>query len=219
MHLEKRIPSPGGLGGGSADAAVTLLALSHLWQIETSVAELSEIGASLGADVPFFLHGGTAFATGLGTEIEPLADVPPQSLIIITPNISVPTAAAYKSLNAPRLTDADSLGILTICRAARIDNLRQTELVNDFEKTIFRLEPEIELAKNRLLESGATAALLSGSGASVFGIFDNEATRSAAVEKLRQTANDWRIFACETISRAEYRKSLSPCWNLLRDSL
>lgn len=218
IHLEKRIPSPGGLGGGSADAAVALLALTHLWQIETTRVHLTELGKQLGADVPFFLYGGTAFATGLGTEIEPLPDVPQKLLLIVTPNVSVPTAEAYQSLGAPRLTDADSLGIFTICRSARIDdNINQANLQNDFETTIFRLQPEIELAKNRLLESGATAALMSGSGASVFGIFENETTRQAALDGLQET--DWQLFSCETVSRPAYEKFLSPCWSLLRDSL
>jgi 4-diphosphocytidyl-2-C-methyl-D-erythritol kinase len=212
--LEKRIPAPGGLGGGSSNAAITLLALTRLWQIETTRAELAKIGETLGADVPFFLFGGTTFATGLGTEIEMLPDLPRQNLLIITPKISVSTAAAYRSLDAPRLTERDELAILTICRSARIlDCESRKNWVNDFENTIFALEPEIARVKKFLLDAGADLALMSGSGASVFGIFDNLAARAQVLKELRRKQMNWRIFECETVSRAEYAKTLAPCWN------
>ncbi|MEP6923305.1 MAG: 4-(cytidine 5'-diphospho)-2-C-methyl-D-erythritol kinase [Pyrinomonadaceae bacterium] len=215
IHLEKRIPSPGGLGGGSADAAVTLIALTHFWKIKTSGQSLIEIAETLGADVPFFLYGGTAFATGAGTEIEILPNSPKKLLVIVTPNEMVSTAEAYRSLNAPSLTEVDSLSILTICRSARIDsNSNRANLKNDFENTIFSLKPEIERVRNKLLEFGASHALMSGSGASVFGIFDNERIREKACCSLRDTEADWRIFSCETVSQNEYKQALSPCWNL-----
>lgn len=214
IRLEKNIPSPGGLGGGSSDAAVALLGLANLWEIKTTRGELIEIGKTLGADVPFFLFGGTAFATGLGTEIEILPDTPEKLLLVVTPNVAVSTAAAYQSLHAPRLTEADSLGILTICRAARIENIdANSRFANDFEKTIFALEPEIAAAKKALLNAGANAALISGSGGSVFGFFDNNATRRDALTKLSENA-DWKIFVCQTLSRNEYENALRPCLDL-----
>jgi 4-diphosphocytidyl-2-C-methyl-D-erythritol kinase len=220
IHLQKQIPSPGGLGGGSADAAVTLLALAHLWKIKTTRQSLVEIAKTIGADVTFFLSGGTAFATGVGNEIESLPDLPPKLLLIVTPNEHVSTAEAYKSLSAPRLTAVDSLGILAICRLARIDfDSNPANLQNDFEKTIFLCKPEIERVKYKLLESGANHALMSGSGASVFGIFDNEKMRQAALVSLRETENDWRIFSCETVSQSEYKRALSPCWDFADDLL
>lgn len=206
IFLDKRIPSPGGLGGGSANAAITLLALNKLWKIGASADQLHDIAVILGADVPFFLHGGTMFGTGLGTDLTEMPDILPQKMLIVTPNVSVPTAQAYKSLNAPPLTEATRLGILQICRAeigSLLDNLR-----NDFEATIFRLEPEIERVKNELLKHGAEAALMSGSGASVFGIFDNEAKRQKASETLRTDEISWQVFECESISRADYRRAL-----------
>ncbi|HEX9930581.1 MAG TPA: 4-(cytidine 5'-diphospho)-2-C-methyl-D-erythritol kinase [Pyrinomonadaceae bacterium] len=218
IHLEKRIPSPGGLGGGSSDAAVALIALAHLWEIKTNKNELSEIGAKLGADVPFFLTGGTALGTGLGTEIELLPDVPKTPLLIITPDENVPTGEAYQALDAPLLTNEMSKTILEICRfEAKNADFLQTGLHNDFEKTIFRLRPEIARVKSRLLQAGASGALLSGSGASVFAIFDNIESRQQAVRLFGQNEPTWRVCSCETISRAEYRKQLEPCWNLLED--
>lgn len=213
IHLDKRIPSPGGLGGGSSDAAIALLALIKLWRIEISKTELTEIAASLGADVPFFLTGGTALGTGLGTRIEPLADVPKTLLLIVTPAESVSTAAAYKALGAPGLTDQILSGILAICRFETGDaKFLETELHNDFENTVFADKPEIARVKEALFRANARNALMSGSGASVFGIFDDLATRTQAAQQLRETEESWKVFECETISAGEYQKKLFRGW-------
>ena len=100
IHLEKNIPVEAGLGGGSSNAAIALLGLARLWKIETSLHELTKIGASLGADAPFFLTGGTALGTGLGTEVKPVKEVKAEHLLIIKPEAKVSTAEAYKALNA-----------------------------------------------------------------------------------------------------------------------
>jgi 4-diphosphocytidyl-2-C-methyl-D-erythritol kinase len=207
VRLEKRIPAQGGLGGGSSDAAVALVGLARLWELKTSVAELSDIGARLGADVPFFLTGGTARGTGLGTEITPLADVSRKALVVVAPGVGVSTAEAYKALNADALTKQDSAVILHVSRAeAQISDSLCEVLRNDFEPVVFRLEPEIERAKKRLLDAGARCALMSGSGSSVFGVFDEamEATRAAS-ELSGETL--WQVFPCETLSRSEYLRS------------
>ncbi len=208
INLEKNIPAPGGLGGGSSNAAVALLGLSKLWNLKINFAELCEIGATLGADVPFFFYGGTALGSGRGTEIFPLTDFGAKHLLIVTPKVSVSTKVAFARLNAPNLTDFDSKGILKICRnEAETAYLQQSKLENGFEKTIFEVEPEIAQVKKELLESGASSALLSGSGASVFAIFDTNEQRQNALSELR-SARDWRIFPTGTVSRADYQKSL-----------
>jgi 4-diphosphocytidyl-2-C-methyl-D-erythritol kinase len=218
IYLEKRIPSPGGLGGGSADAAITLIALSYLWELNVSRRELVEIARQIGADVPFFLFGGTALGTGIGTEIETLADFPKKRLLIVTPFENVSTIDAYKALNAPSLTEANQSGILTICPAAlKTDNPDFTDFKNDFETVIFELKPEIARAKNKLFEAGASMALMSGSGASVFAVFEDETKRRAAFKHFRETEKRWRTYACETVSRINYQKALAPCWRILRN--
>lgn len=215
VSLEKRIPAGGGLGGGSSNAAVTLLGLAHLWRIETTKSELAELGASLGADVPFFFTGGTAEGTGLGTQISPLADVDEKHLLIVTPGVKVLTAEAYKALSAPALTKANGDIMLSISRAdAQFPGLLPYNLHNDFERVVLRLEPEIERAKKALALAGALATLLSGSGASVFGIFDNrEAQARAAV--LLESERGWRVFSCQSLGRAGYIKALGRCGELL----
>lgn len=208
IHLAKKIPSPGGLGGGSADAATALIGLARLWNLKLSIEELSEIGGKLGADVPFFFRGGTALGSGRGTEIEPVADAAENFLLIVTPPVAVSTAAAYAALDAPRLTSFDSKSIFEFCRtqAATLD-WRQTNSKNDFETAIFARHPEIERVKRRLLEAGARYALMSGSGASVFGVFEKEETRQATIKALRNEPH-WRMFAVATVTREQYRAAL-----------
>jgi 4-diphosphocytidyl-2-C-methyl-D-erythritol kinase len=211
IHLEKRIPAPGGLGGGSSNAAIALVGLARLWQIEIKFAELCEIGARLGSDVPFFFFGGSALGAGRGTEIFPLdeAEREEKFMLVVAPQIDVPTAEAFAGLNAARLTNRSSKSILKICRIeAEKLNLRQSALINDFEPTVFRIQPEIKRVKEKLLEFGASSALMSGSGASVFAVFDKEETRQATINALEEKEPNWRKFAVATISRTRYREAL-----------
>jgi 4-diphosphocytidyl-2-C-methyl-D-erythritol kinase len=208
IHLEKVIPIEGGLGGGSSNAAIALLGLSYLWDIKTNKQELTLTGASLGADVPFFLTGGTALGTGLGTDVRPIEEVWARHLLIVKPESKVSTADAYKALNAPALTKADSDTILSIsCADAQFTDFHPDALHNDFEPVVFHLKPEIERAKITLLRAGARLALLAGSGSSVFGVFENEEAQVGAIDALREERG-WRVFRCATVSRAEYHAAL-----------
>lgn len=211
IRLEKRIPAQGGLGGGSSDAALTLLALARLWKIRTNRQELAGIGARLGADVPFFLTGGTALGTGLGTEIQPLDDVPTQPLVVATPDVGVSTAEAYRMLNAPALTKAEMTVNLPISRAdAQISDSLCEVMRNDFEPVIFTLRPEIKRVRDTLLEMGAQCALMAGSGSSVFGIFES-GEAAAGAQAAMETETRWRVSTGATLSRNEYRKALGVC--------
>lgn len=208
IHLEKRIPMKGGLGGGSSNAAVCLLGLTRLWQLHPERKDLVSIAASLGADVPFFLEGGRALATGIGTELSQLTDGAKERLLIVTPRATVSTSEAYKSLNAPALTTFASDSILAISRTQAIfgDSKQWTlcdHLENDFERVIFDMEPEVGRVKNALMQAGARCALLAGSGSSVFAVFESEDVLSFAANALSEESG-WRIFSCVTLSREEY---------------
>lgn len=208
IHLEKRIPSEAGLGGGSANAAATLIALTDLWELDTSADDLNEISSSLGSDVPFFLHGGTARGTGRGDVIEPLADTAEKHLFVVKPTARVSTAGAYNALNSRALTSSDSKPILVRSQASDVSaSFDSKALHNDFEAVIFELEPEIERAKNALLKSGARAALLAGSGSAVFGIFDNRDAQERAIQAIELEAG-WRAFPCKTVGRSQYERAL-----------
>lgn len=213
ISLQKRIPSKAGLGGGSSNAAVSLLALSCLWKLEATSAQLLDIAASLGADVPFFLTGGTVAASGTGTALSPLSDRPLAWLIIVAPNADVSTAQAYAALNSPALTTLDLDPILSSSPTAGVfnnspDDDLDAAFVNDFESVIFDREPEIRRAKEALLQAGASKALLAGSGSSVFGVFASEDAQRSALKAISLEPG-WRTFACVTLSRNEYNRALN----------
>ncbi|MEO8073472.1 MAG: 4-(cytidine 5'-diphospho)-2-C-methyl-D-erythritol kinase [Acidobacteriota bacterium] len=214
IHLEKNIPAPGGLGGGSSNAAVALFGLAKLWEIEIDFSEMLKIGEKLGSDVPFFFHGGTALGMGRGTDISQLDDITEEHLLIVTPNIAVSTVEAFARLAVPHLTNKSSKSILQICRdEAETLDLRQSKLINDFEKSVFKVEPEIERIKVKLLELKAEHALLSGSGASVFAVFGDNVQLQDALKALK-IERDWRVFEVETVSREKYREMLKLDRNL-----
>ncbi len=209
IHLEKHIPSPGGLGGGSSNAAVALIGLSRLWEIEMGRDELLEIGTALGSDVPFFFYGGTALGTGRGEQIEPLSDINEEFLLIVVPDVKISTRAAFERVNVPNLTNDDPKRILQICRfGGKSFDLRHTALKNDFEASVFDAEPEIRKVKETLHGLGAIRAMLSGSGASVFAVFDKEETRQATLKAIENEIH-WRKFAVAAISRDQYREALN----------
>ena len=208
INLVKRIPAKAGLGGGSSNAATTLLALNELWGTNLSFSALSTMAATLGADVPFFLTGGTCLGEGIGNKISPLPDGPVEYLIVITPPVGVSTAAAYNSLNAPSLTTKGSTSILARSFGASIYAKPGVwPMENDFEAVIFEIEPEIKRVKLALLEAGARGALLAGSGSSVFGIFSDEEARAQAAADLKSETG-WRLFSCNTLPRDDYSRKL-----------
>jgi 4-diphosphocytidyl-2-C-methyl-D-erythritol kinase len=215
VRLEKTLPAGGGLGGGSSNAAVALLGLARLWEIETTRDELSALGATLGADVPFFLTGGTALGTGRGTEIAPLEDAPGASLLVVTPRVKISTAEAYRALRAPALTkEFPPVNLLVSRTKSDFSDSFPWALANDFEPVIFRHHPEIARAHAALVEAGARGALLSGSGSSVFGVFESAEQAARARASLRMEEG-WQTFACETLSRAGYREAFGECAKFL----
>jgi 4-diphosphocytidyl-2-C-methyl-D-erythritol kinase len=215
IRLEKRIPAQAGLGGGASDAAVTLLALTHLWNLEAKRNDLLDVASSLGADVPFFLFGGTAHGTGIGNSITPLPDVDEKFLLIIKPNAKVSTALAYQSLNSGSLTTTEAKTILSSSQPDEIfGSFNPEALQNDFERVVFERAPEIERAKIALMNDGADAALLAGSGSAVFGIFDSENARERAIQAIALETG-WRVFPCRTVGRNEYRSALGDVFTRL----
>ena len=211
IKLTKRIPAQGGLGGGSSNAAVTLIALYGLWRASSRSPYWRHLALDLGADVPFFTVGGRCIATGIGATVYPVMDGPKQSLIIVTPNARVSTPEAYAALKAGSLTRVDAMPILSSSFERLLEGYsgQWPELHNDFERVIFEIEPEIGRAKEAMLEAGVRGALLAGSGSSVFGVVDDEAMRDRVLDNLKCEAG-WQVFSCETLSRAEYFEAMKP---------
>ena len=202
IALKKTIPAGRGLGGGSSDAAAALIGYLRLTKKKLPPEQLSEIGATLGADVPFFLEGGRALGVDKGDEIYPVPDIPKLHLLVVSPkSIHVPTPNAYRWLKAPQLTDASENYRLTrFCALSW--SLQGGPLLNHFEDAVFQQHPRLAEIKRDLLQNGATEALLAGSGSAVFGVFPSpaKARRAAVGFPLDQT------FVCETVSRDSYRR-------------
>jgi 4-diphosphocytidyl-2-C-methyl-D-erythritol kinase len=183
ISLQKEIPAGGGLGGGSSDAAATLVALGKA---------SPELALSLGSDVPFFLTGGTAYATGRGeilTSLPPVAGIP---LLLLIPDERVSTARAFAMLQR----FSPPLGIDRYRAMIDDDLLSQaTELINDFEEPVFAMLPSLRMLKVKLYEAGAAWAGMSGSGSTIVGAFRTAAERDAARERF----TDVRAVAAETL--------------------
>ena len=208
IHLEKRIPVQAGLGGGSSDAAVTLIGLARLWDLSPTREYLVANASQLGADVPLFLAGGTVRGTGIGDKLELLADVAEKFLLIVKPNANVDTSDAYEALDERSLTTHNSKTILSTSVAKQVfDRVDFASLTNDFEVVAFDLAPETRRAKAALLKAGANAALLAGSGSAVFGVFDSEDAQRRAIQAI-ELETGWRVFPCRTVGRSEYNAAM-----------
>jgi 4-diphosphocytidyl-2-C-methyl-D-erythritol kinase len=200
LTLIKRIPHGAGLGGGSSDAAATLLALDRMFALSLSADELHRHAAALGSDVPFFLAGGTALLKGRGTDLEPLGDLPPRDVLILHPGRPLPTAAVYAQVQEPLTLAVKPARIPGFGRNPQ-DPLSWVRLGNDLETHAARLCPEIPAMRSWLLENGAAAASMSGSGSAVFALYDSEAAvREAAGKAARQ---GWKALPCRTRQRGE----------------
>ena len=215
IRLQKKIPAQAGLGGGSSDAAATLLGLTSLWELSPTKEDLLAIACQLGADVPLFLLGGTNRGTGIGDKLEPLADTPERLLLIVKPNANVNTSDAYKALDERSLTTQNSKTILSTSPCSKVfDRADFASLTNDFEVVAFDLAPEIRRAKTALLKAGANAALLAGSGSAVWGMFDSEEAQRRAIQAI-ELETGWRVFPCRTVGRDEYEAAMHGLQQLL----
>ncbi len=202
MRLQKRIPMGAGLGGGSSDAAAVLLALPVLAGGVIPMARLIAIAAELGSDVPFFLLGGRAAAIGRGTELYPLPHVSRGPALVVVPEIHVSTAAAYQSLNRGELT-IEPLQNNIDSFQAYLWGGSDARGVNDFEEAVFRRHTSLRALKQRLLKLGANPAMMSGSGSSIFAIFDDQVQATRATKFFRKEA----VFRVSLVSQARYRAS------------
>lgn len=169
IHLHKQIPYGAGLGGGSSDAAYTLLTINHLFKLNIDPQKLEEIALEIGSDCPFFIRSGIQYAKGRGEILSPFKlTLEKKTLLIVIPNLPISTAWAYQNIKANtsliRLNEALQRPIKTWKR----------DLKNDFESIVFAEFPELEEIKLNLYESGAIYASLSGSGSALFGIFDEK---------------------------------------------
>jgi 4-diphosphocytidyl-2-C-methyl-D-erythritol kinase len=208
LRIRKGIPAGAGLGGGSSDAAATLLGLRTLWGLDLTDRETEAIAATLGADVPFFLQGGTAILTGTGTVVTPLEDVRGYEILIVFPGTPLSTREVY-ALASASLTS--SLKISSMPRFGHTlgsSLSREVEMWvragNDLEPAARSLCPAVAELTDCLLTAGATAASMSGSGSAVFGVFRDTAALQRALASAR--ASGFSAWRCVPVGRGEYRR-------------
>jgi 4-diphosphocytidyl-2-C-methyl-D-erythritol kinase len=201
VTIEKRIPIAAGLGGGSADAAAALLALSRLWGA-VPMTFLRELAGRIGADVPFFLSGGTALGLGRGEEIYPLVDLPRHWVVIVRPPFGVSTAEAYAWYDEDRaagLREPRELQMLPVPWPTRA-----AQMINDLEPPVTRRHPEIATLRGLLREGGAIATAMSGSGSAVFGLFRSRAAATRMVRPLSRGGS--KAWLTRTVTRGDYER-------------
>jgi 4-diphosphocytidyl-2-C-methyl-D-erythritol kinase len=166
LTLTKQIPSGAGLGGGSADAVLTLKMLNTLFSLQLSIWQLHEFAAQLGSDAAFFLYNEPMYATGRGEILTPIAlDLSKYNIEVVCPNIPISTAQAYSAI-APKIPEVSLKEIIK----TPIERWRNN-LVNDFEEGIFKQHPQLLEIKNEFYDRGALYASMSGSGSAVYGVF------------------------------------------------
>jgi len=194
--LNKKIPSAAGLGGGSSDAATTLMALNDLCSLNVSQTELMKIGAKLGADVPFFIFGKSAFAAGIGDRLQPLPDMPKLYLVLINPPFPLATKTVYENLN---LTLTKKKNNYSIPRFYALGDVIR-ELHNDLEAVSLKMYPELNDFKQMLMKEGALGALMSGSGPTLFGIFtDEKSAKEARNAILKKVSGECLVFFAQSL--------------------
>jgi 4-diphosphocytidyl-2-C-methyl-D-erythritol kinase len=215
IRLAKRIPMGAGLGGGSSDAAAVLLALPVLAGRVLPLAKLCELGAALGSDVPFFLLGGTAVGIGRGTELFPLPDGPRREGLLVAPDVHVSTAEAYRRLGR-RLTPELQETTIFSFQSLVWDRGVPDAPCNDFEAVVFEQHHQLADLKKRLVRTGASPVLMSGSGSAIFGLFRGRAAARDALGAGKNPLSNERVFPISLVSRARYR---SLWWRVLDEHI
>jgi 4-diphosphocytidyl-2-C-methyl-D-erythritol kinase len=198
IMIEKRIPVAAGLGGGSSNAATVLSGLNRYYGFPFSHKDLISIGLSIGADVPFFLFGQPAIATGTGEQLEAYKGLENSNILLIYPEFGVSTAKVYKNLNL-RLTKCKKKLSYSLLKKQGFDV--RSHLCNDLETVAVLEYPDILTAKEALLKNGAIGALMSGSGPTVFGLFSDAAKARQARQRIDKENNNWRLYLAEMITQ------------------
>ena len=203
IYLEKRIPLAAGLGGGSSDAATTLLTLNRLWDLHWDATRLQQMAAQLGSDVPFFLGGPTALAQGRGEEVKPL---PPPALltgVLVNPGFEVPAGWAYAHFNGQSLATDQTMATIMEALGTRDLARLADALVNDLEPGVAAVYPAIREMKDRLRSAGAAVTFMCGSGPTVCGIFQHPAEAQQAATHL-PARQAWVIIPFATICQSPH---------------
>ena len=205
LRLEKKIPMGAGLGGGSSDAASTLMALERLTGDRLDLAARIEIAARLGSDVPLFLLGGRVLGCGRGEEIFPLTDLPARHCLIVFPGFSVSTAEAYGALGLRLTEQAKGRKMTSLGKRSPFPLEVWGPAENDFEWFVFARWPELAKAKRQLIRAGAETASLTGSGSALYAVYESAQQLNRAASTMPV---EWKVYKVRTLPRATYLRRL-----------
>lgn len=199
IHLEKHIPIAAGMAGGSTDAAAALLGLRELFSLELADEQLRQLGVKVGADVPYCIMGGTALAEGIGEVLTPLTPAPRCSILVAKPDIQVSTRYVYEHLDASEMWEHPDIDGICAAIADRDLTGITGRLGNVLETVTIPAYPVIAQIKQEMLDTGAMGSLMSGSGPTVFGIYDSREQAQAACDHLAQRGLAGQLFVTEFI--------------------
>ncbi len=197
IHIRKNIPISAGLGGGSSNAAAALKGVNQMFDLQLSPAELHQAASGLGSDVPFFLSSGQALAFGRGEEIRPLKLFRDYWLVLVCPRLEVSTAWAYRNLRISLTRERKEVNYsLLESKRGFFDALPLFE--NDLEEVVAEKQPLVRQLKSVLKDSGSVRSSMSGSGPTVYGLFEKKPHAQEAARKLSR-GDDWQVFLTEPI--------------------
>lgn len=200
IHIDKQIPVAAGLAGGSTDAAAVLVGLNRLWKLGFTLQELEKFGAALGSDVPFCIQGGTMLATGRGEVLQPLTDITPCFVVLAKPPVSVSTAWVYRQYQGRNVTfRPDTAEVAAGLAKGDLKSVAKG-LCNVLETVTIPVHPEIRRIKNAMMQHGAMAGLMSGSGPTVFCLTQDSDRAQYIAEKLKARCAA-SIFVTKTVGR------------------
>lgn len=198
VTVDKKIPIAAGLAGGSSNAATVLKGLNELWDLGLKEEELQEIGVEIGADVPFCITGGTALAQGIGEKLTKLKPFKGKNLLLVNPGMQISTAEVYASLRPNGKKKMNMEKIVEFIEKNDIYSLAK-HIVNVMEEVVVKKNPIISEIKKDLVECGALCSLMSGSGPTVFGLFDDLERLLFCKNKLANKYSEGRIYLAKTI--------------------
>ncbi len=201
VYICKKIPAGGGLGGGSSNAATVIKALCEKWNLNLCNQNIKQLAASLGADIPFFLYGGSiARCRGIGEIVEPLEMDLQQYFILVNPGISINTAGVYGKIKVPQ-TPNEPNDLLYACSRGDTNKMGKM-LFNRLEEAVLGEYTQVGMIKDELRASGVQGVLMSGSGSSVFAVIDNEAEGDRIVHQLREKHPEWFCSLVKAMQRS-----------------
>jgi 4-diphosphocytidyl-2-C-methyl-D-erythritol kinase len=200
ITLEKHIPIAAGLGGGSSNAAATLLSLNQLWGLNCPLPTLHRLAAQLGSDVPFFLNGPTARIEGRGEILSPMPPPPPLLGVLVNPRFGISAGWAYGQYTGPSLATDHTMGIIQQALCKQDLELLATAVVNDLEPGVVAAYPVIHEMQHELRTAGAVTAFMSGSGPTVCGLFHASAEVMNALSTLARH-QEWLVTPCAMLSQ------------------